>query len=124
MTGVRWEYRAEVRGGPVPLVWLNEMGAEGWEVVGWEPAYDPTTGSVQAQHGRVWLFKRLVMEHPSIVEDEREEVPPLEERPQLHYDMERVPLPGASSGDEQATYAARRGRPRKHIEGDALAGAG
>lgn len=64
MTGVRWEYRAEVRGGPVPLAWLNELGAEGWEVVGWEPSYDPTTGSVQAQHGRVWLFKRARVEVP------------------------------------------------------------
>lgn len=64
--GLRWEYKVVERAEPATVVWLNALGEEGWEVCAIEPRYDPLLGSVQAQYGRLWLFKRMVLEHPAV----------------------------------------------------------
>lgn len=57
----RWEYRAEYLGvGPRLLRTLNELGAEGWELVTLDPATQGVAGdgTLREYEGRAGWFKR------------------------------------------------------------------
>ena len=76
-SGITWEYQLLYHSGPAPLDWLNERGAEGWEVVLAQPVQEERGMIALQTAGHYWLFKRMRMEHPAITL-EQETVRPLE----------------------------------------------
>lgn len=64
--GLRWEYRWVSSSVPLTVVELNALGEDGWEVCAVEPFFDRNTGTMQAQLGRTWLFKRVLFDHPMV----------------------------------------------------------
>lgn len=62
-----WEYRVEERRTTADVAWLNALGQEGWEAVQSLPLHD-AMGNSLPQVGHIWLFKRMVIDHPMIVQ--------------------------------------------------------
>ena len=58
-SGIVWEYTLLYHAGPAPLDWLNERGAEGWEVVLAQPLQEERGMIALQTAGHYWLFKRM-----------------------------------------------------------------
>lgn len=65
-----WEYRVEERRTTADVAWLNALGQEGWEAVQSLPLHD-AMGNSLPQVGHIWLFKRMVLDHPFVLSSEQ-----------------------------------------------------
>lgn len=111
-TGVRWRYLRLLMEEVPEITRLDALGDQGWEVVGWKVA----PGQIGVYE---WLFKRMVLEHPAIVDTR---INPTE-RPRLRYNEEVAPVPLQITQPKQKGQWSEEARQRARERGKVQAAA-